>query len=144
MNIEESKHLTNKEAFQEDVEYLNELLLPNFKKEMEQIHVPVNSRFNALQVQLPENFLWLQNGESIYRELKGKYMLYNTVKYWVCDDYAAVYTACINEADYVMIFGLNDDNKYTLFNVWRKDGKKVAKSISNQIEELIQNIQPAS
>ena len=72
----------NKEAFQEDVEYLNELLLPNLKKEMEQIHVPVNSKFNALQVQLPENFLWLQNGESIYRELKGKYMLYNTVKYW--------------------------------------------------------------
>ena len=134
----------NKEAFQEDVEYLNELLLPNFKKEMEQIHVPVNSRFNALQVQLPENFLWLQNGESIYRELKGKYMLYNTVKYWVCDDYAAVYTACINEVDYVMIFVLNDDNKYTLFNVWCKDGKKAAKSISNQIEKLIQNIQPIS
>lgn len=134
----------NKEAFQEDVEYLNELLLPNFKKEMEQIHVPVNSRFNALQVQLPENFLWLQNGESIYRELKGKYMLYNTVKYWVCDDYAAVYTACINEVDYVMIFGLNDDNKYTLFNVWCKDGKKAAKSISSQIEKLIQDIQPIS
>lgn len=134
----------NKEAFQEDVEYLNELLLPNFKKEMEQIHVPVNSRFNALQVQLPENFLWLQNGESIYRELKGNYILYNDVKYWVCDDYAAVYTACINEVDYVMIFGLNDDNKYTLFNVWRRDGKKVAKSIPNQIEKLIQNIQPAS
>lgn len=134
----------NKEAFQEDVEYLNELLLPNFKKEMEQIHVPVNSRFNALQVQLPENFLWLQNGESIYRELKGKYMLYNDVKYWVCDDYAAVYTACIDEVDYVMVFGLNDDNKYTLFNVWCKDGKKAAKSISNQIEKLIQNIQPIS
>ena len=134
----------NKEAFQEDVEYLNELLLPNFKKEMEQIHVPVNSRFNALQVQLPENFLWLQNGESIYRELKGKYMLYNDVKYWVCDDYAAVYTACINEVDYVMIFGLNDDNKYILFNIWRKDNKKVVKSIPNQIEKLIQNIQPAS
>ena len=134
----------NKEAFLEDVEYLDKLLLPNLKKEMEQIHVPVNSRFNALQVQLPENFLWLQNGESIYRELKGKYMLYNTVKYWVCDDYAAVYTACINEVDYVMIFVLNDDNKYTLFNVWCKDGKKAAKSISNQIEKLIQNIQPAS
>lgn len=134
----------NKEAFQEDVEYLNELLLPNFKKEMEQIHVPVNSRFNALQVQLPENFLWLQNGESIYRELKGKYMLYNDVKYWVCDDYAAVYTACINEVDYVMVFGLNDDNKYTLFSVWCKDGKKAAKSISNQINKLIQDIQPAS
>lgn len=111
---------------------------------MEQIHVPVNSRFNALQVQLPENFLWLQNGESIYRELKGNYILYNDVKYWVCDDYAAVYTACIDEVDYVMVFGLNDDNKYTLFNVWCKDGKKVAKSISNQIEKLIQNIQPAS
>ena len=134
----------NKEAFQEDVEYLNELLLPNFKKEMEQIHVPVNSRFNALQVQLPENFLWLQNGESIYRELKGKYMLYNDVKYWVCDDYAAVYTACIDEVDYIMVFGLNDDNKYILFNIWRKDDKKVAKSIPNQIEKLIQNIQPAS
>lgn len=134
----------NKEAFQEDVEYLNELLLPNFKKEMEQIHVPVNSRFNALQVQLPENFLWLQNGESIYRELKGNYILYNDVKYWVCDDYAAVYTACIDKVDYVMVFGLNDDNKYTLFNVWCKNGKKVAKSISNQIEKLIQNIQPAS
>lgn len=134
----------NKEAFQEDVEYLNELLLPNFKKEMEQIHVPVNSRFNALQVQLPENFLWLQNGESIYRNLKGKYMLYNDVKYWVCDDYAAVYTACIDEADYVMVFGLNDDNKYTLFNVWCKDGKKAAKSISSQIEKLIQDIQPIS
>lgn len=134
----------NKEAFLEDVEYLDKLLLPNLKKEMEQIHVPVNSRFNALQVQLPENFLWLQNGESIYRELKGKYMLYNTVKYWVCDDYAAVYTACINEVDYVMIFVLNDDNKYTLFNVWCKDGKKAAKSISNQIEKLIQNIQPIS
>lgn len=134
----------NKEAFQEDVEYLNELLLPNLKKEMEQIHVPVNSRFNALQVQLPENFLWLQNGESIYRELKGKYMLYNTVKYWVCDDYAAVYTACIDEVDYVMVFCLNDDNKYTLFNVWCKDGKKAAKSISSQIEKLIQDIQPIS
>lgn len=134
----------NKEAFQEDVEYLNQLLLPNFKKEMEQIHVPVNSRFNALQVQLPENFLWLQNGESIYRNLKGKYMLYNDVKYWVCDDYATVYTACIDEVDYVMIFGLNDDNKYTLFNVWCKDSKKAAKSISNQIEKLIQNIQPIS
>ena len=134
----------NKEAFQEDVEYLNELLLPNLKKEMEQIHVPVNSKFNALQVQLPENFLWLQNGESIYRELKGKYMLYNTVKYWVCNDYAAVYTACIDEVDYVMIFGLNDDNKYTLFNVWCKDGKKAAKSISSQIEKLIQDIQPIS
>lgn len=134
----------NKEAFQEDVEYLNALLLPNFKKEMEQIHVPVNSRFNALQVQLPENFLWLQNGESIYRELKGNYILYNDVKYWVCDDYAAVYTACIDEVDYVMVFGLNDDNKYTLFNVWCKDGKKVAKSISNQIEKLIQDIPPIS
>lgn len=134
----------NKEAFLEDVEYLNKLLLPNFKKEMEQIHVPVNSRFNALQVQLPENFLWLQNGESIYRNLKGKYMLYNDVKYWVCDDYAAVYTACIDEVDYVMVFGLNDDNKYTLFSVWCKDGKKAAKSISNQIEKLIQNIQPIS
>lgn len=135
---------SNKEAFLEDVEYLDKLLLPNLKKEMEQIHVPVNSRFNALQVQLPENFLWLQNGESIYRELKGKYMLYNTVKYWVCDDYAAVYTACINEVDYVMIFVLNDDNKYTLFNVWCKDGKKAAKSISSQIEKLIQDIQPIS
>ena len=134
----------NKEAFLEDVAYLDKLLLPNLKKEMEQIHVPVNSRFNALQVQLPENFLWLQNGESIYRELKGKYMLYNTVKYWVCDDYAAVYTACINEVDYVMIFVLNDDNKYTLFNVWCKDGKKAAKSISSQIEKLIQDIQPIS
>lgn len=71
-------------------------------------------------------------------------MLYNTVKYWVYDDYAAVYTACIDEVDYVMVFGLNDDNKYTLFNVWCKDGKKAAKSISNQIEKLIQNIQPAS
>lgn len=134
----------NKEAFQEDVEYLNELLLPNFKKEMEQIHVPVNSRFNALQVQLPENFLWLQNGESIYRNLKGKYMLYNDVKYWVCDDYAAVYVACIDEVDYVMIFGLNDDNKYTLFSVWCKDGKKAAKSISSQINKLIQDIPPIS
>lgn len=134
----------NKEAFQEDVEYLNALLLPNFKKEMEQIHVPVNSRFNALQVHLPENFLWLQNGESIYRELKGNYILYNDVKYWVCDDYVAVYTACIDKVDYVMVFGLNDDNKYTLFNVWCKDGKKVAKSISNQIEKLIQDIPPIS
>ena len=134
----------NKEAFLEDVEYLNELLLPNFKKEMEQIHVPVNSRFNALQVQLPENFLWLQNGESIYRELKGNYMLYNDVKYWVCDDYAAVYTACIDKADYVMVFGLNDDNKYTLFSVWCKDGRRAAKSISSQINKLIQDIQPAS
>ncbi len=71
-------------------------------------------------------------------------MLYNTVKYWVCDDYAAVYTACINEVDYVMIFVLNDDNKYTLFNVWCKDGKKAAKSISSQINKLIQDIQPAS
>lgn len=134
----------NKEAFQEDIEYLNELLLPNFKKEMEQIHVPVNSRFNALQVQLPENFLWLQNGKSIYRELKGDYTLYNDVKYWVYDDYAAVYTACIDEVDYIMVFGLNDDNKYILFNIWRKDDKKVVKSIPNQIEKLIQNIQPAS
>lgn len=134
----------NKEAFSEDVEYLNELLLPNFQKEMEQIHVPVNSRFNALQVQLPENFLWLQNGKSIYRELKGKYMLYNDVKYWVCDDYAAVYTACIDEVDYVIVFGLNDDKKYTLFSVWCKDGKKAARSISNQINKLIQDIQPAS
>ena len=134
----------NKEAFLEDVEYLNELLLPNFKKEMEQIHVPVNSRFNALQVQLPENFLWLQNGESIYRELKGNYMLYNDVKYWVCDDYAAVYTACIDKVDYVMVFGLNDDNKYTLFSVWCKDGRRAAKSISSQINKLIQDIQPAS
>lgn len=134
----------NKEAFQEDVEYLNQLLLPNLKKELEQIHVPVNSRFNALQVQLPENFLWLQNGESLYRELKGNYILYNDVKYRVCDDYAAVYTACINEVDYVMIFVLNDDNKYTLFNVWCKDGKKAAKSISSQIEKLIQDIQPIS
>lgn len=134
----------NKEAFQEDVEYLNQLLLPNFKKEMEQIHVPVNSRFNALQIQLPENFLWLQNGESIYRELKGKYMLYNDVKYWVCDDYAAVYTACIDEVDYVMVFGLNDDNKYTLFSVWCKDGKKATKSISSQINKLIQDIPPIS
>lgn len=134
----------NKEAFLEDVQYLNELLLPNFKKEMEQIHVPVNSRFNALQVQLPENFLWLQNGESIYRELKGNYMLYNDVKYWVCDDYAAVYTACIDKVDYVMVFGLNDDNKYTLFSVWCKDGKRAAKSISSQINKLIQDIKPAS
>lgn len=134
----------NKEAYSEDVEYLNELLLPNFKKEMEQIHVPVNSRFNALQVQLPENFLWLQNGESIYRELKENYMLYNDVKYWVCDDYAAVYTACIDKVDYVMVFGLNDDNKYTLFSVWCKDGRRAAKSISSQINKLIQDIQPAS
>ena len=134
----------NKDAFSEDVQYLNELLLPNFKKEMEQIHVPVNSRFNALQVQLPENFLWLQNGESIYRELKGNYMLYNDVKYWVCDDYAAVYTACIDKVDYVMVFGLNDDNKYTLFSVWCKDGRRAAKSISSQINKLIQDIQPAS
>lgn len=134
----------NKEAFLEDVEYLDKLLLPNLKKEMEQIHVPVNSRFNALQVQLPENFLWLQNGESIYRNLKGKYMLYNDVKYWVCDDYAAVYVACIDEVDYVMIFGLNDDNKYTLFSVWCKDGKKAAKSISSQINKLIQDIPPIS
>lgn len=134
----------NKDAFSEDVEYLNELLLPNFKKEMEQIHVPVNSRFNTLQVQLPENFLWLQNGESIYRELKGNYMLYNDVKYWVCDDYAAVYTACIDKVDYVMVFGLNDDNKYTLFSVWCKDGKRAAKSISSQINKLIQDIQLAS
>lgn len=134
----------NKEAFPEDVEYLNELLLPNFKKEMEQIHVPVNSRFNTLQVQLPKNFLWLQNGESIYRELKGNYMLYNDVKYWVYDDYAAVYTACIDEVDYIMVFGLNDDNKYTLFSVWCKDGRRAAKSISSQINKLIQDIQPAS
>lgn len=134
----------NKEAFSEDVEYLNQLLLPNLKKELEQIHVPVNSRFNALQVQLPENFLWLQNGKSIYRELKGDYTLYNDVKYWVYDDYAAVYTACIDEVDYIMVFGLNDDNKYILFNIWRKDDKKVAKSIPNQIEKLIQDIQPAS
>lgn len=134
----------NKEAYSEDVEYLNNLLLPNLKKEMEQIHVPVNSKFNALQVQLPENFLWLQNGESIYRNLKGKYMLYNDVKYWVCDDYAAVYTACIDEADYIMVFGLNDDNKYTLFSVWCKDGKRAAKSISSQINKLIQDIPPIS
>ena len=134
----------NKDAFSEDVEYLNELLLPNFKKEMEQIHVPVNSRFNTLQIQLPENFLWLQNGESIYRELKGNYILYNDVKYWVCDDYAAVYTACIDKVDYVMVFGLNDDNKYTLFSVWCKDGKRAAKSISSQINKLIQDLQLAS
>ena len=134
----------NKDAFSEDVQYLNELLLPNFKKEMEQIHVPVDSRFNALQVQLPENFLWLQNGKSIYRELKGDYTLYNDVKYWVYDDYAEVYTACIDKVDYIMVFGLNDDNKYILFNIWRKDGKKATKSISNQINKLIQNIQPAS
>lgn len=134
----------NKEAYSEDVEYLNELLLPNLKKEMEQIHVPVNSRFNTLQVQLPKNFLWLQNGESIYRELKGNYMLYNDVKYWVYDDYVAVYTACIDEVDYIMVFGLNDDNKYTLFSVWCKDGKRAAKSISNQINKLIQDIPPIS
>lgn len=134
----------NKEAYSEDVEYLNELLLPNFKKEMEQIHVPVNSRFNTLQVQLPKNFLWLQNGESIYRELKGNYMLYNDVKYWVYDDYVAVYTACIDEVDYIMVFGLNDDNKYTLFSVWCKGGKRAAKSISNQINKLIQDIPPIS
>lgn len=134
----------NKEAFPEDVEYLDKLLLPNLKKELEQIHVPVNSRFNALQVQLPKNFLWLQNGESIYRNLKGKYMLYNDVKYWVCDDYAAVYTACIDEVDYVMVFGLNDDNKYTLFNVWCKDGKRATKLISSQINKLIQDIPPIS
>ena len=134
----------NKEAYSEDVEYLNNLLLPNFKKEMEQIHVPVNSRFNALQVQLPENFLWLQNGESIYRELKGNYMLYNDVKYWVYDDYVAVYTACIDEVDYIMVFGLNDDNKYTLFSIWCKDGKRAAKSISSQINKLIQDIPPIS
>ena len=60
------------------------------------------------------------------------------------DDYAAVYTACIDEVDYIMIFGLNDDNKYILFNIWRKDDKKVVKSIPNQIEKLIQDIQPAS
>ena len=53
-------------------------------------------------------------------------------------------TACIDEVDYIMVFGLNDDNKYILFNIWRKDDKKVAKSIPNQIEKLIQNIQPAS
>lgn len=134
----------NKDAFSEDVEYLNELLLPNFKKEMEQIHVPVNSRFNALQVQLPENFLWLQNGESIYRELKGDYELYNDVKYWVYDDYAAVYTVRIDEVDYIMVFGLNDDNKYTLFSAWCKDGKRAAKSISSQIEKLTQDIPPIS
>lgn len=33
----------NKEAYSEDVEYLKELLLPNLKKELEQICVPVNS-----------------------------------------------------------------------------------------------------
>lgn len=135
----------NKEAFLEDVEYLDKLLLPNLKKEMEQIHVPVNSRFNALQVQLPENFLWLQNGESLYRELKGNYILYNDVKYRVCDDIVAVYTACIDKVDYIVVLGLNDDNKYTLFSVWCKDGKRVvAKSISNQIEKLIQDIPPIS
>ena len=131
----------NKEAFPEDVEYLNELLLPNLKKELKQIHVPVNSEFNTLQVQLPKNFLWLQNGESIYRELRENYkVLYNDVKYWVCEDSAAVYTACIDEVDYIVVFGLNG-NKYILFGVYRKDGKKVAKSISNQIEKLIQDIQ---
>lgn len=134
----------NKEAFLEDVEYLDELLLPNLKKEMEQIHVPVNSEFNALQVQLPENFLWLQNGESIYSELKENHrLLYNDVKYWVRDDIAAVYTVCINKVDYIVIFGMNG-NKFILFSVCRKDGKKVAKSVSNQIEKLIQDIQPAS
>lgn len=134
----------NKEAFPEDVAYLNELLLPNLKKELEQIHVPVNSEFNALQVQLPENFLWLQNGESIYRELKENYnVLYNDVKYWIYDDYAAVYTACIDKIDYVVIFGLNG-NKYILFGVYRKDGKKVTKSISDQIGKLIQDIPPIS
>lgn len=127
----------NKEAYSEDVEYLDELLLPNLKKELEQIHVPVNSEFNALQVQLPENFLWLQNGESIYRELRENYkVLYNDVKYWVCEDSAAVYTARIDKVDYIVVFGLNG-NKYILFGVYRKDGKKVAKSISNQIEKLI-------
>lgn len=131
----------NKEAYLEDVEYLDELLLPNLKKELEQIHVPVNSEFNALQVQLPENFLWLQNGESIYRELRENYkVLYNDVKYWVCEDSAAVYTARIDKVDYIVVFGLNG-NKYILFGVYRKDGKKVAKSISNQIEKLIQDIQ---
>ena len=134
----------NKEAFLEDVEYLDELLLPNLKKEMEQIHVPVNSEFNALQVQLPENFLWLQNGESIYSELKENHRLpYNDVKYWVRDDIAAVYTACINKVDYIVIFGMNG-NKFILFSVCRKDGKKVAKSISNQLEKLIQDMQPIS
>lgn len=134
----------NKEAFLEDVEYLDELLLPNLKKEMEQIHVPVNSEFNALQVQLPENFLWLQNGESIYSELKENHrLLYNDVKYWVRDDIAAVYTVCINKVDYIVIFGMNG-NKFILFSVCRKDGKKVAKSISNQIEKLIQDIPPIS
>lgn len=131
----------NKEAYSEDVEYLDELLFPNLKKELEQIHVPVNSEFNALQVQLPENFLWLQNGESIYRELRENYkVLYNDVKYWVCEDSAAVYTARIDKVDYIVVFGLNG-NKYILFGVYRKDGKKVAKSISNQIEKLIQDIQ---
>ena len=131
----------NKEAFPEDVEYLNELLLPNLKKELEQIHVPVNSEFNTLQVQLSKNFLWLQNGESIYRELRENYkVLYNDVKYWVCEDSAAVYTARIDKVDYIVVFGLNG-NKYILFGVYRKDGKKVAKSISNQIEKLIQDIQ---
>lgn len=134
----------NKEAYSEDVEYLDELLLPNLKKELEQIHVPVNSEFNALQVQLPENFLWLQNGESIYRELRENYkVLYNDVKYWVCEDSAAVYTARIDKVDYIVVFGLNG-NKYILFGVYRKDGKKVAKSISSQIEKLIQDIQPIS
>lgn len=131
----------NKEAYSEDVEYLDELLLPNLKKELEQIHVPVNSEFNALQVQLPKNFLWLQNGESIYRELRENYkVLYNDVKYWVCEDSAAVYTARIDKVDYIVVFGLNG-NKYILFGVYRKDGKKVAKSISNQIKKLIQDIQ---
>lgn len=131
----------NKEAFQEDVEYLNNLLLPNLKKEMEQIHVPVNSKFNALQILLPENFLWLQNGESIYRELKENHeSLYNDIKHWVHDDIAAVYTACINKVDYIVIFGVHG-NKFTLYGVCRKDGKKVAKSTSNQIEKLVQDIQ---
>lgn len=131
----------NKEAFQEDVEYLNNLLLPNLKKEMEQIHVPVNSQFNALQILLPENFLWLQNGESIYSELKENHeSLYNDIKYWVHDDIAAVYTACINKVDYIVIFGVHG-NKFTLYGVCRKDGKEVAKSTSNQIEKLIQDIQ---
>ena len=69
----------------------------------------------------------------------------NDVKYWVYDDYAAVYTVRIDEVDYIVVLGLNDDNKYTLFSVWCKDGKRVvAKSISNQIEKLIQDIQPIS
>lgn len=134
----------NKEAYLEDVEYLNSLLLPNLKKEMAQICVPVNSKFNTLQTLLPENFLWLQNGESIYRELKGNYKsLYDDIKYWVHDDIAAVYTVCINEVDYIVIFGISN-NKFTLYGVCRKDGKKVAKSISDQIEKLIQDIQPIS